>query len=125
MGESGLAWGTLYTHPQRTSFIIVEVSNVNIDDKKVELKGHGSEFIDYDYLVLASGSCPRKLNVPGHDLNNIFTLRTTIDANKIADNVKSKKVVVVGSSFIGTEVSAFLSDKGKMFLNKPVKDLCL
>ena len=97
------------------------MSNVNIDAKKVELKGHDSEFIDYDYLVLASGSCPRRLNVPGQDLNNIFTLRTSIDAHKIADNVKNKKVVVVGSSFIGTEVSAFLSDKGNMFVNKPEK----
>ena len=41
------------------------------------------------------------LPIPGVDLENVFTLRTPDDANKIAENVKDKNVVIIGSSFIG------------------------
>lgn len=39
----------------------------------------------YDYLVLATGLRPRKLpsTIPGHDLRNIFYLRTMEDANNL------------------------------------------
>ena len=41
------------------------------------------------------------LSIPGADLENVFTLRTPDDANKIAENIAGKNVVIVGSSFIG------------------------
>ena len=44
---------------------------------------------------------PRVLPIPGADLENVFTLRTPDDANKIAENIGGKNVVIVGSSFIG------------------------
>ena len=41
------------------------------------------------------------LSIPGADLENVFTLRTPDDANRIAENIAGKNVVIVGSSFIG------------------------
>ena len=89
----------------------MEAINVNVNEKKVVVKGHTEDHVDFDYLVLASGGIPRQLSVPGHDLKNIFALRSVSDANLIAEKSNGKKVVVVGSSFIGTEVAGFLSDK--------------
>ena len=45
---------------------------------------------------------PRRLPIPGLDLNNVFMLRTPDDANAIAAASEGKNVVIVGSSFIGT-----------------------
>lgn len=77
----------------------------------MQVNGHSEEIIGYDYLVLASGGQPRELDLPGHDLGNIHYLRTPADANTIASIATGKNVTIVGSSFIGTEVAAFLSDK--------------
>ena len=81
------------------TLIGVEAIQVNVEDKKVILDK--VEAVPYDYLVLASGGTPRELNIPGHDLNGIYQLRSVSDANKIAEVAKDKKVVVIGSSFIG------------------------
>lgn len=79
----------------------------------MSLKGdrHGS--INYTHLVLATGGSPRSISSSGSDLANIFYLRSPQDANAIVEGAKGKKVVIVGSSFIGTEVAAFLSDKAE------------
>jgi len=44
---------------------------------------------------------PRVLPIPGVDLENVFSLRTPDDANKIAAAAAGKNVVIIGSSFIG------------------------
>jgi hypothetical protein len=45
---------------------------------------------------------PREVrNLPGGDLKNITTLRTSKEANLIATEAKGKRVVILGNSFIG------------------------
>ncbi|CAE7757133.1 AIFM3 [Symbiodinium pilosum] len=71
------------------------------------------ESLHYDKVLVATGGTPRKLFVPGADLNNIFTLRTPEDAAKIAQLAKKgQKMIVVGGSFIGMEVASSLAKKG-------------
>ena len=41
------------------------------------------------------------LPIKGVDLENVFSLRTPDDANKIAQAAAGKNVVIIGSSFIG------------------------
>lgn len=66
-----------------------------------------------DKILLATGSKPNALPVPGAELNNCFTLRKPQDALAIrkASN-GAKRAVIVGASFIGTEVAAYLREKG-------------
>ncbi|MGB3758367.1 MAG: FAD-dependent oxidoreductase [Rivularia sp. (in: cyanobacteria)] len=69
--------------------------------------------LEYDALLVATGSKARNLKVPGADLDNIFTLRQPEDADKIiaaAENAKT--AVVVGSSFIGMEAASSLAQRG-------------
>lgn len=69
--------------------------------------------LKYDSLLLATGGTARKLDVPGADLANIFTLRQPEDANNILNAVKgAKRALIVGSSFIGMEAAASLIQKG-------------
>ncbi|MEL6461663.1 MAG: FAD-dependent oxidoreductase [Cyanobacteria bacterium J06621_15] len=68
--------------------------------------------LEYDALLVATGGKARNLQVPGADLDNIFTLRQPEDADKIiaaAENAKT--AVIVGSSFIGMEAASSLAQR--------------
>jgi len=67
----------------------------------------GGETVGYDKLVLAPGSWPSRLPIPGADFENVFTLRN-IDDTKKMQGLKSKgqNIVVIGSSFISMELVA-------------------
>lgn len=83
-----------------------EVTAVNFADKTVSTKSGGK--FAYSKLILATGGTPRLLPLQGFKvLSNIFTLRNIHDTQKIVDAIgpKGKKIVVVGSSFIGMEVA--------------------
>ena len=67
----------------------------------------------YNSLLLATGSTPRTLDVPGASLTNVFTLRSYADCQQIIEKVAdAKQIVVVGASFIGLEVAASLRTRG-------------
>lgn len=69
--------------------------------------------INYDALLLATGGQPRRLKVEGADLQNVFTLRSFEDTERIlAASEQATRVVVVGSSFIGMETAAGLTQRG-------------
>lgn len=88
-----------------------EVSDVDFSNKSVSTKSGKS--YPYTKLILATGGNPRALPLPGFkDLSNIFLLRTIPDVQAILSAIgeeKGKNIVVVGSSFIGMEVSNALS----------------
>lgn len=69
----------------------------------------GNERIRYDRLLLATGAEPIKLTIPGIDQPHVHTLRSLADCESIIDGAKSsRRVVVIGASFIGLEVAAAL-----------------
>ncbi|MFC4001351.1 NAD(P)/FAD-dependent oxidoreductase [Prauserella oleivorans] len=61
----------------------------------------------YDRLLLATGSRPRQLHVPGGKLPGVHTLRTLDDALALRTALRdAERVVIVGAGWIGTEVAA-------------------
>jgi len=83
-----------------------EVTGVDFSGMKVSTKS-GSSF-QYSKLVLATGGSPKSLPLPGFkELGNIFLLRTIHHAKAINAAIadKNKKIVIIGSSFIGMEVA--------------------
>ena len=88
-----------------------EAVSVDFNSKSVSTKAGKS--YPYTKLVLAMGGTPKMLPLPGFkELNNIFLLRTINDVEAILNAVgeeKGKKVVIIGSSFIGMEVANTLS----------------
>jgi 3-phenylpropionate/trans-cinnamate dioxygenase ferredoxin reductase subunit len=78
--------------------------------------GDGSA-LPYTGLVLATGSMPRALPLPGGDAPGVWGLRTRDDASAIADRLaacieQQRPVVVIGGGFIGLEVAATARKKG-------------
>ncbi|MEO1465508.1 MAG: FAD-dependent oxidoreductase [Cyanobacteria bacterium J06633_1] len=69
--------------------------------------------LEFDSLLLATGGSARKLDVPGAELDNIFTIRQPQDVDSLLSTIKeAKKAVVIGSSFIGMEAAASLTQQG-------------
>jgi 3-phenylpropionate/trans-cinnamate dioxygenase ferredoxin reductase component len=65
------------------------------------------ERVGYDRLLLATGSTPRKVTIPGHDLVGVHYLRTVADVDRIrAELAPGSRVAVVGGGYIGLEVAA-------------------
>jgi NADPH-dependent 2,4-dienoyl-CoA reductase/sulfur reductase-like enzyme len=87
------------------------VRALRIDDRTLELEDGSSK--RFDKLLIASGATPRRLDVPGFELENVFTLRTLDNSQAIRDAARSsRQAVVVGAGFIGMEVAASLSQLG-------------
>jgi 3-phenylpropionate/trans-cinnamate dioxygenase ferredoxin reductase component len=85
----------------------VRAEAVDTDRRSVALDD-GSE-IGYGKLVIATGATPRTLAVPGADLPAVHTFRTLADAMTVREAAAdARRAVVVGGSFIGSEVAASL-----------------
>lgn len=71
----------------------------------------------YEGLVLATGSTPRTLTIPGAAAPNVLPLRSRQDASAIAAELQAciangQPLVVIGGGFIGLEVAATARKKG-------------
>lgn len=67
-------------------------------------KGHR---VAYDKLLIATGAAPRRLTIPGHELEGIYYLRTLRDCERIRERLEGRpRVLIVGTGFIGCEVAA-------------------
>lgn len=90
-----------------------EVTNIDRNSKKVTVNGDYE--LGYDKLVLSQGANPIKPPIKGIDRENIFTVRTLYDADRIKDFIKNnyvKKAVVVGGGFISVEMAENLVHLG-------------
>ncbi len=74
--------------------------------------------LSFAKVLLATGSTPRALAVPGHDLGNVHYLRTVEDADRLAGTLLPASlegtghVVVIGDGWIGMEVAASARELG-------------
>src|SRR6266496_3229129 len=83
-----------------------------IDAKAKRLMLPNDRSLGYGALLLATGSTPVHLNIPGDDLPHVYYLRTLADSRRIIEKAKhAKRAVVIGASFIGLEVAASLRER--------------
>jgi nitrite reductase (NADH) large subunit len=84
-----------------------------IDVDRRELKIANDESIEFSKLILATGSTPLRLNVPGADLLGVHTFRDTRDVDLLLTLAAQKKrVVVVGGGLLGLEAAYGLAKAG-------------
>ena len=88
-----------------------EVTRVDAHSKTITFES--GETMEYDAALIATGGAPVRLNIPGSDLENVFLLRSFADADSIIEAAsRSRRVVVVGASFIGMEAAYSLRERG-------------
>jgi nitrite reductase (NADH) large subunit len=84
-----------------------------IDVGRNELKIAGDESIEYSRLVLATGSTPLRLNLPGVDLAGVCTFRDSRDVDMLlALAARKRPVVVIGGGLLGLEAAYGLAKAG-------------
>lgn len=89
----------------------VRATKVDVGARSVVLED--DSVLGYAKLLLATGARAWRLPLPGNDLPGVFTLRTINDADAIREAAKpGKQALVVGGSFIGSEVAASLVQLG-------------
>ena len=63
--------------------------------------------VSYDKLLIATGASPRRLRVPGADLQGVLYLRTVEDSEHLRTVLQGGgRVVIAGSGWIGLETAA-------------------
>ncbi len=89
------------------------ISVVAIQPATLEVVLGTGERLRADRILLATGSAPRRLGIPGEDLPGVQALRTLADADALkAALIRGDRVVVVGAGWIGGEVASSLRSLG-------------
>jgi nitrite reductase (NADH) large subunit len=84
-----------------------------IDVGRRELKIANDESIEFSKLVLATGSMPLRLKVPGAELAGVNTFRDSRDVDLLLTLAAARKrVVVVGGGLLGLEAAYGLAKAG-------------
>ncbi len=79
--------------------------------RRVEMSD--GELLEFDRLLLATGSRPRTLAIPGADLDGVFIYRTLADADSLRARLENRpRVVVLGGGFLGSELAAAAQTRG-------------
>jgi len=87
------------------------VASLDLERRAVTLET--GEAVPYERLVIATGATPRRLPVPSGELEGVRTLRTLDDSLGLREATDSAdRVVVIGTGFIGLEVTASLRARG-------------
>src|SRR5215210_7466070 len=86
---------------------------VALDTAAGELTLDGGERLAYDRLLLATAAEPRRLPIPGAELEGVLCLRSVRDSDALRGRLDGGgSVVVVGAGWIGAEVAASARQRG-------------
>ena len=109
---------TVYVHPE--GFYAEHDIELRLGRTAVSLNAAGSELtlddgerLRYDRLLLATGAEPRRLSIPGGDLDGVLYLRSVADSDALRARLdRGGAVVVIGAGWIGAEVAASARQRG-------------
>jgi NADPH-dependent 2,4-dienoyl-CoA reductase/sulfur reductase-like enzyme/rhodanese-related sulfurtransferase len=98
--------------------VLTKTEAVKIDRQKKsvlikDLITQEESALPYDKLVLATGSRPKRLDIPGTDLDGVFAVSNMNSAIAIKNRIASgqvEKALIIGGGFIGLEMAEALTD---------------
>jgi 3-phenylpropionate/trans-cinnamate dioxygenase ferredoxin reductase subunit len=99
-----------YAEQQVEALTRVSATGLDLAERTVTLSD-GQE-VSFDKALLATGARVRRLNVPGGELLGIHYLRTLGNSDAIREDAAGKRVVLIGGSYIASEVAASLTELG-------------
>ena len=86
------------------------VTQIDPKEKRIEvvnLSQSEEQWVSYNKLIIATGARSRRLNIPGSDAKNIFTLKDLQDGLRIKNYIDEKRpsqVAILGGGFIALEM---------------------
>jgi 3-phenylpropionate/trans-cinnamate dioxygenase ferredoxin reductase subunit len=90
----------------------VAARSINVQARTVALAD--GRALAFGTLVLATGTCARRLPVAGIDLAGVFSLRSIGDVQRLRPALDAvSRVVIVGGGYIGLEVAAVMRTEGR------------
>jgi 3-phenylpropionate/trans-cinnamate dioxygenase ferredoxin reductase subunit len=102
---------SFYDEPNIEVHLATRVTSID-RDRKCVTTADGRSF-DYDYAVIATGSRPRKLSLPGAELPGIHYLRDISDVDGIRNDMETgRRMTIIGAGYIGLEVAAVAARLG-------------
>jgi 3-phenylpropionate/trans-cinnamate dioxygenase ferredoxin reductase component len=100
-------------YPEHEIELALGRSAVSLDTGRQELALDDGERLRYDRLLLTTGAEPRRLSIPGADLDGVLYLRSLRDSDTLRARLdRGGTVVVVGAGWIGAEVAASARQRG-------------
>jgi 3-phenylpropionate/trans-cinnamate dioxygenase ferredoxin reductase component len=99
-----------YEEQQVEALTRVSVKSLDLSERSLELTDGQS--VSFDKALVATGAGVRRLSVPGAELEGIHYLRTLGNSDTIRDDASGKRIVLIGGSYIATEVAASLTERG-------------
>ena len=98
--------------------VLTDTEALSIDRKEKQvlinnLLTQEESTLPYDKLVLATGSRPKRLDIPGFDLDGVVAVSNMNAAIAIKDRISSgevEKALIIGGGFIGLEMAEALTD---------------
>jgi 3-phenylpropionate/trans-cinnamate dioxygenase ferredoxin reductase subunit len=86
---------------------------VSLNTADSDLALDDGERLHYDRLLIATGAEPRRLSIPGNELDGVLYLRSVEDSDALRDRLdRGGAVVVIGAGWIGAEVAASARQRG-------------
>ncbi|ENN96396.1 pyridine nucleotide-disulfide oxidoreductase dimerization region [Methanocaldococcus villosus KIN24-T80] len=95
--------------------VLTETEVIDIDSRGNKVVLDNGEKIDYDYLVLSTGSTPFIPPIKGVNLDGVFTVKTIDDGRRILKYIEEnncKRAVIAGAGAIGLEMGYALKKRG-------------
>ena len=116
-GKEGL--DAVYVHPvewygEHEIELVTGVRAESVDAEKHTVTLADGTSVPYDKLLLATGSTPRRLGIEGAELAGVHYLRTLDDSQALHELLAAggKRLVLIGSGWIGMEVGATARELG-------------
>jgi 3-phenylpropionate/trans-cinnamate dioxygenase ferredoxin reductase component len=92
--------------------VLTRTSAMKLDLSERTVKLSNRTELSFGQALLATGANVRRLNVPGCELEGISYLRTLGNSDAIREDAAGKRVVLIGGSYIASEVAASLTELG-------------
>jgi 3-phenylpropionate/trans-cinnamate dioxygenase ferredoxin reductase component len=103
--------------------VLTRTSAMKLDPGERVVKLSNRSEVSFGQALLATGANVRRLNVAGCELDGIHYLRTLGNSDTIREDASGKRVVLIGGSYIASEVAASLTERGStctMVMMEPV-----
>jgi 3-phenylpropionate/trans-cinnamate dioxygenase ferredoxin reductase component len=99
-----------YEEQQIEALTRVSATRLDLSNRTVALSN--KQEVSFDKALIATGAMVRRVSVPGAELEGIHYLRTLGNSDAIRADAAGKRVVLIGGSYIATEVAASLTELG-------------